>query len=122
MARFHCSTRLSPELLNAAAMPPTDEPATLPKPTFKPETDSTPERERPYLVICWDDPVNLMNYVVHVFQQIFGWDRKLAEKKMLEVHEEGRSILARESYERAEFYVHQLQSYSLHATLEPDES
>jgi hypothetical protein len=29
-------------------------------------------------------------------------------------------VLTRESFERAEHYVHRLQGYSLHATMEPD--
>lgn len=83
-------------------------------------TDTAPEHEHGYLVICWDDPVNLMEYVTHVFQTVFGWERKKAEKHMLEVHKNGKSVLARESLEKAEFYVHQLQKYTLNATLEPD--
>jgi ATP-dependent Clp protease adaptor protein ClpS len=68
-----------------------------------------------YLVICWNDPVT------HVFQIVFGWPRKKAEFHMLQVHEQGKSVLARESMEKAEHYVHQLQKYSLHATMERDE-
>ena len=64
--------------------------------------------------------MNLMQYVTHVFQTVFGWDRRKAEKHMLEVHEKGKSVLKRESLEKAEFYVHQLQKYTLHATLERD--
>lgn len=79
------------------------------------------EREPGYLVICWNDPVNLMDYVTHVFQTIFGWPRQKAEHHMMQVHREGRSILTRETLEKAEHYVHQLQSFSLHATLERDE-
>lgn len=71
-----------------------------------------------FLVVCWNDPINIMAYVTHVFQVVFGWDRKRAEKHMLEVHEQGRSVLTRESFEKAEHYVHQLQKYSLQATLE----
>jgi len=74
-----------------------------------------------YLVICWNDPVNYMHYVTHVFQVVFGWPRKKAEFHMLQVHEQGKSVLARESMEKAEHYVHQLQKYSLHATMERDE-
>src|SRR5437667_7220255 len=71
-----------------------------------------------YLVICWDDPVNLMDYVTHVFQMVFGWPKGKAEYHMLQVHNQGKSVLARESFEKAEHYVHQLQKYSLHATME----
>ncbi len=75
-----------------------------------------------YLVICWNDPVNLMAYVTHVFMVVFGWPKVKAERHMMEVHENGRSVLLRDSLERAEFFVHQLQKYSLQATLESDPS
>lgn len=74
-----------------------------------------------YRVICWNDPVNFMDYVTHVFQVVFGWPRQKAEVHMLQVHEQGKSVLTRESMEKAEHYVHQLQKYSLHATMEHDE-
>jgi ATP-dependent Clp protease adaptor protein ClpS len=74
-----------------------------------------------YLVICWDDPVNLMDYVTHVFETVFAWQRPKAEFHMNEVHNLGKSVLVRESLEKAEHYVHQLQKYSLHATMERDE-
>ncbi len=74
-----------------------------------------------YLVICWNDPVNFMDYVTHVFQVVFGWDRKKAETHTMQVHEQGKSVLTRDSLEKAEHYVHQLQKYSLNATLEHEE-
>jgi ATP-dependent Clp protease adaptor protein ClpS len=79
------------------------------------------ELEPGYLVICWNDPVNYMEYVTHVFQKVFGWARKKAEFHMLQVHEQGKSVLVRESMEKAEHYVHQLQKFTLHATMERDE-
>ena len=84
------------------------------------QTDSSIDLEPGYLVVCWNDPVNLMDYVTHVFQVVFGWERKRATKHMLEVHHNGKSVLTRGSLEKAEFYVHQLQKYTLHATLERD--
>jgi ATP-dependent Clp protease adaptor protein ClpS len=80
----------------------------------KPKSDLDPG----YAVICWNDPVNLMQYVTHVFQQVFGWTREKAEHHMLEVHHKGKSLLVRTSLEKAEHYVHQLHSYGLHATME----
>ena len=91
-----------------------EEPQILPQIQSKTETDLDPG----YAVICWDDPVNLMDYVTHVFQSVFGWSKKKAEKHMLEVHEKGKSLLVRDSLEKAEHYVHQLQSYNLQATME----
>lgn len=96
-------------------------------PAIRPDTEkeqkTNPKKglEPGYLVICWNDPVNLMPYVTHVFQVVFGWDKKKAEFHMLEVHNHGKSVLTRESMERAEHYVHQLQKYSLHATMEREE-
>lgn len=102
-------------------MPATVIPEVLPDIKQDQETDSAAELDSGYLVICWDDPVNLMDYVTHVFQVVFGWERKKAERHMLEVHNLGKSVLARENLEKAEFYVHQLHQYTLHATLERDE-
>jgi ATP-dependent Clp protease adaptor protein ClpS len=85
------------------------------------EDEAKTTLEPGYLVICWNDPVNLMDYVTHVFQVVFGWQRKKAEFHMLQVHNQGKSVLARESLEKAEHYVHQLQKYTLHATMERDE-
>ena len=85
------------------------------------QTDPKSGLEPGYLVICWNDPVNYMVYVTHVFQVVFGWPREKAKFHMLQVHEQGRSVLTRESMEKAEHYVHQLQKYSLHATMERDE-
>ena len=99
-------------------MPEMVEPLTLPDID---EQTATKEADEPgYLVICWDDPVNLMNYVTHVFQKVFGWSKEKAEHHMLQVHNEGKSLLARESFEKAEHYVHQLQGYGLLVTMEPD--
>lgn len=97
------------------------EPITAPTPTIEEETSSKDRLAPTYFVICWNDPVNLMHYVTHVFMKIFGWEKQKAEKHMLEVHEKGKSVLIRESAEKAEFYVHQLQGYKLQATMESAE-
>ncbi len=96
------------------------EPLVLPDVGQEEQTKSNAELEPGYLVICWDDPVNLMDYVTHVFQAVFGWPKKKAEFHMLQVHNQGKSVLIRESLEKAEHYVHQLQKYMLHATMERD--
>ena len=97
------------------------EPLTIPGPVTGDETRSTDDRAPTFFVICWNDPVNLMVYVTHVFMKVFGWNRQKAEKRMREVHEKGKSVLVREGAEKAEFYVHQLQGYKLQATMEPAE-
>ena len=50
--------------------------------------------------------------------KVFGWNKQKAEKHMMQVHEQGKSVLITEGAEKAEFYVHQLQNYKLHATME----
>jgi ATP-dependent Clp protease adaptor protein ClpS len=82
------------------------------------KTGSKSDLEPGWLVICCNDPVNLMTYVTHVFQTVFGWNRQKAEVHMLEVHRNGKSVLVRTTMEKAEHFVHQLQKYTLHATME----
>jgi ATP-dependent Clp protease adaptor protein ClpS len=103
-----------------AAMAETATPEVLPDIEREQQEKPRSELEPGYLVICWNDPVNFMDYVTHVFQKVFGWQRKKAEFHMLQVHEQGKSVLTRESLEKAEHYVHQLQKYTLHATMERD--
>ena len=98
-------------------MPTVLEPVTKPVVRKKPTSDD--DLAPTFYVICWNDPVNLMVYVTHVFMKIFGWNKQKAEKHMLEVHEKGKSVLVRVGAEKAEFYVHQLQNYKLQATMEP---
>lgn len=93
-------------------------PVTIPDPVIRQRTHSDEDLAPTYFVICWNDPVNLMVYVTHVFMKVFGWNKQRAEKHMMEVHEQGKSVLVREGAEKAEFYVHQLQNYKLQATME----
>ena len=102
-------------------MPSIAEPIAIPKRTTKEKSRADADLAPTYYVICWNDPVNFMNYVTHVFMKIFGWNKQKAEKHMMEVHEKGKSVLIREGAEKAEFYVHQLQNYKLHATMVPAE-
>jgi ATP-dependent Clp protease adaptor protein ClpS len=75
----------------------------------------------PWNVVVHDDPVNLMSYVTMVFQRVFGYPKEKAQHHMLEVHYKGRSIVWTGARERAEFYVQQLHSHLLLATLERTE-
>ena len=80
--------------------------------------DEESDLDRPWVTVVWNDPVNLMSYVTMVFQKVFGFTRERAEKHMLEVHQEGRSIVWTGVRERAELYVQQLHGYLLLATIE----
>ena len=102
-------------------MPSIAEPIVIPKRVTKKKSRAVADLAPTYYVVCWNDPVNFMNYVTHVFMKIFGWNKQKAGKHMMEVHKKGKSVLIREGAEKAEFYVHQLQNYKLHATMEPAE-
>ena len=87
-------------------------------PAIEQETRTAEELDLPWQVVVHNDPVNLMTYVTMVFQKVFGLTREKAERHMLEVHQQGRSVLWSGVRERAELYVQQLHGYLLLATLE----
>ena len=87
-------------------------------PAIEQETRTAEELDLPWQVVVHNDPVNLMTYVTMVFQKVFGLPREKAEQHMLEVHQQGRSILWSGMRERAELYVQQLHGYLLLATIE----
>lgn len=74
----------------------------------------------PWLVIVWDDPVNLMSYVSYVFRSYFGFSAAEAERLMLQVHNDGRAVVASAPREVAEMHVQALHGYGLQATLRRD--
>lgn len=73
--------------------------------------------DRPWLVVVWDDPVNLMSYVSFVFRSYFGFSRGEAERLMLCVHNEGQAVVASGPREAAEAHVEAMHGYGLWATL-----
>lgn len=81
------------------------------------DTDEVVDPDLPWDVVVWDDPVNLMAYVVHVFRKVLKVDEAIARKLMLEVHNEGRSLVASEPRDVAERYVRELHAHGLHATM-----
>ena len=79
-----------------------------------------PEHDRPWVVIVWNDPINLMSYVTLVFQRLFGYSLEHATKLMLQVHNEGKSVVAAGTHEKAELDVARLHAYGLWATMRQD--
>ena len=80
--------------------------------------DALADADRPWITIVWNDPINLMSYVTHVFMTVFGYAKPKAEKLMLDVHHRGRAVVSSGSRERMELDVHTLHGYGLWATLE----
>ena len=81
-----------------------------------------PEREadRPWVVIVWNDPINLMSYVTLVFQKLFGYSLEEATRLMLQVHHEGKAVVASGTREKGEHDVARLHAHGLWATLQQD--
>ena len=77
--------------------------------------------EKNWSVIVWNDPINLMTYVVFVFMKVLAFPKEKATKHMLEVHHNGKSCVATETREKAELYFQQLQGYGLTVTIEQSE-
>ena len=75
------------------------------------------EPDRPWQAVVWDDPVNLMSYVTHVFREYFGLARADAERLMLAVHNEGRAVVAEGAREQMELHVQAMHDYGLWATV-----
>ena len=95
-------------------------PTTSPVELDEPDVDSVIDLDKPWLVIVWNDPINLMSYVTFVLQKLFGYSRAKAEKMMLDVHHKGRAIVASGSQEKAELDVSRLHEHGLWATMEQD--
>jgi ATP-dependent Clp protease adaptor protein ClpS len=87
----------------------------------EPRTDDVTIPATPWVTIVWNDPVNLMSYVTFVFQKYFGYPKKKAEKLMMEVHEDGKSIVSAGTREEMERDVQAMHGYGLWATLERQE-
>lgn len=78
------------------------------------------ERDVPWIVIVWNDPVNLMSYVTYVFQKLFGFPRPKAERLMMDVHTKGKAVVSSGPRHRAESDVARLHAHGLWATMQKD--
>jgi ATP-dependent Clp protease adaptor protein ClpS len=76
--------------------------------------------DRPWIVVVWNDPVNLMSYVTFVFQKLFGYSKEKATRLMLDVHHKGKAVVSSGPRERAEFDVFRLHEHGLWATMEQE--
>ena len=91
--------------------------------TIEPDLDEKTEvdTDRPWIVIVWNDPINLMSYVTYVLQKLFGYSKEKATKLMLDVHHKGRAVVSSGNREQAEMDVFRLHEHGLWATMEqPD--
>jgi ATP-dependent Clp protease adaptor protein ClpS len=93
---------------------------TAPVEVEHPDIDEDLAVDRPWIVLVWNDPINLMSYVTFVLQKVFGYSQEKAESLMLDVHEKGRAVVSNGSKEKAEFDVFRLHEHGLWATMQQD--
>jgi ATP-dependent Clp protease adaptor protein ClpS len=96
-------------------------PAPQPVVVDRPDVEETVEVDRPWIVLVWNDPINLMSYVTFVFQKVFGYSLEKATALMLDVHQKGRAVVSSGPREKAEIDVYRLHEHGLWATMQQDD-
>jgi ATP-dependent Clp protease adaptor protein ClpS len=94
--------------------------STAPVEIVEPETTEETAVDGPWVVIVWDDPINLMSYVAFVFRKLFGYSKDEAERLMLQVHNEGKAVVSSGARDDAERDVFRLHEHGLWATMQQD--
>jgi ATP-dependent Clp protease adaptor protein ClpS len=82
--------------------------------------DDAPATDVPWIVLVWNDPINLMSYVSFVLRKLFGYSKEKADSLMLDVHHKGRAVVSSGPRERAEIDVFRLHEHGLWATMQQD--
>ena len=86
------------------------------------DTDTRQGLDRPWIVLVWNDPINLMSYVTLVIQKVFGYPKEKAESLMWDVHTKGRAVVSNGNREKAELDVFRLHEHGLWATMQQDDA
>jgi len=87
----------------------------------QPEVRSVTQPDAPWVTIVWNDPVNLMSYVAHVFQTYFGYSKARATELMMDVHTKGRAVVSNGSRDEMERDTTAMHEYGLWATFAKDD-
>jgi len=93
-------------------------PSTIEKPDVR--DDQTVAPDNPWVVLVWNDPINLMSYVTYVLQKLFGYSLQKATELMLDVHHKGKAVVSSGTREKAEMDVFRLHEHGLWATMQKD--
>ena len=96
--------------------------APAPQVVDRPEQDESVKPDTPWIVLVWNDPINLMSYVTFVFQKLFGYSLEKATILMMDVHHKGRAVVSSGTREKAELDVFRLQEHGLWATMQRDDA
>lgn len=87
-----------------------------------PRVEDDTDVDRPWIVLVWNDPINLMSYVTLVLQKLFGYSLEKATALMLDVHHKGRAVVSNGTRERAELDVYRLHEHGLWATMQKEDA
>lgn len=109
----------TPQLV--AMMDVMTKPMTSPVETKEPSNDEALDVERPWVVLVWNDPINLMSYVTLVLQKLFGYSLHKATSLMMDVHTKGRAVVSTGTREAMERDVLRLHEHGLWATMQQDD-
>jgi ATP-dependent Clp protease adaptor protein ClpS len=93
----------------------------MPTEVREPVHDEDLGLDHPWVVIVWNDPVNLMSYVTFVLQKLFGYSLEKATQLMMDVHTKGRAVVSNGTRESAERDVFRLHEHGLWATMQRDD-
>lgn len=93
---------------------------TAPSQVLEPDTDISEGVDTPWVVIVWNDPINLMSYVAFVLRKLFGYSRDKAHTLMMQVHTEGKAVVSSGTRTEAERDVFRLHEHGLWATMQQD--
>ena len=93
---------------------------TAPLEVMEPDTGTDAETDAPWVVLVWNDPINLMSYVTFVLQKLFGSSKAEADKLMMQVHTEGKAAVSHGTRSEAESDVFRLHEHGLWATMQQD--
>jgi ATP-dependent Clp protease adaptor protein ClpS len=93
---------------------------TAPSEVLDPNVDLDDQLATPWVVLVWNDPINLMSYVSFVLQKLFGYSKEKATKLMLQVHNDGKAVVSSGTRAEAERDVFRLHEHGLWATMQQD--
>lgn len=93
---------------------------TAPSQVLEPDTDIGEGVDTPWVVIVWNDPINLMSYVAFVLRKLFGYSRDKAHTLTMQVHTEGKAVVSSGTRTEAERDVFRLHEHGLWATMQQD--
>ena len=96
-------------------------PTAAPVEIEQPDVIEVTDVDKPWKVIVWNDPINLMSYVTFVFQKLFGYSKDKAHKLMMDVHTKGKAVVSHGPREKAELDVFRLHEHGLWATMQHDD-